>query len=356
MAKIPLPTAMALPLPKLPEEAPLTLSSSASTVPATPVATSEAPLYVKLLTAGTAACVADIVTFPLDTAKVRLQVQGEGVVRVATAAAATVSGGMHEVQTPAAQRYRGLVGTIATMARQEGARSLYNGLSAGLQRQMCFASVRLGLYDSTKALYQRLLDGGNSRSGSINVGTRIAAGFTTGALAVLLAQPTDVVKVRFQAAQRGGNAYTSTFNAYRTIARLEGVRGLWKGTFPNVGRNAIVNVSEIVCYDLIKETILQYNLMTDNVPCHFTSAVVAGFCTTVFASPIDVVKTRYMNSKQGTYKGAFDCGWRMAVHEGPTAFYKGFTPSFCRLVSWNIVLWITYEQFKLLVERARNSS
>jgi hypothetical protein len=32
------------------------------------------PLTVQLLTAGAAACVADIFTFPLDTAKVRLQV------------------------------------------------------------------------------------------------------------------------------------------------------------------------------------------------------------------------------------------------------------------------------------------
>lgn len=32
------------------------------------------PLAVKLLTAGTAACIADLVTFPLDTAKVRMQV------------------------------------------------------------------------------------------------------------------------------------------------------------------------------------------------------------------------------------------------------------------------------------------
>lgn len=31
-------------------------------------------LKVRLLTAGSAACVADLVTFPLDTAKVRLQV------------------------------------------------------------------------------------------------------------------------------------------------------------------------------------------------------------------------------------------------------------------------------------------
>jgi hypothetical protein len=35
----------------------------------------EPSLPVKLLTAGSAACVADLFTFPLDTAKVRLQVK-----------------------------------------------------------------------------------------------------------------------------------------------------------------------------------------------------------------------------------------------------------------------------------------
>ena len=35
------------------------------------------PLTVQLLTAGAAACVADIFTFPLDTAKVRLQVKAK---------------------------------------------------------------------------------------------------------------------------------------------------------------------------------------------------------------------------------------------------------------------------------------
>lgn len=34
------------------------------------------PLGVKMASAGAAACIADIVTFPLDTAKVRLQVCG----------------------------------------------------------------------------------------------------------------------------------------------------------------------------------------------------------------------------------------------------------------------------------------
>ena len=50
-------------------------------------------------------------------------------------------------------RYRGVFGTIGTMIRTEGPKSLYNGLVAGLQRQLCFASIRIGLYDSVKDFY-----------------------------------------------------------------------------------------------------------------------------------------------------------------------------------------------------------
>lgn len=49
--------------------------------------------------------------------------------------------------------YRGVLGTLSTMVRTEGPRSLYSGLAAGLQRQMSFASIRIGLYDSVKQLY-----------------------------------------------------------------------------------------------------------------------------------------------------------------------------------------------------------
>ncbi|KTG48015.1 hypothetical protein cypCar_00018682 [Cyprinus carpio] len=215
---------------------------------------------IKFFGAGTAACFADLVTFPLDTAKVRLQIQGES-----TAASGS-----------AVVKYRGVFGTIATMVRTEGARSLYNGLVAGLQRQMSFASVRIGLYDSMKQFYNR---------GS-------------------------------------------------------------ESCMPNITRNAIVNCAELVTYDIIKELILKYDLMTDNLPCHFTAAFGAGFCTTIVASPVDVVKTRFMNSTAGQYSSALNCALTMLTKEGPKAFYKGFVPSFLRLGSWNIVMFVSYEQIK----------
>ncbi|KAK2828468.1 hypothetical protein Q5P01_019502 [Channa striata] len=288
---------------------------------------------VKFFGAGTAACIADLVTFPLDTAKVRLQIQGES----------------QKAKGVSATKYHGVFGTITTMVRTEGPRSLYSGLVAGLQRQMSFASVRIGLYDSMKQFYTR----GTESAGIV---TRLMAGCTTGAMAVAFAQPTDVVKVRFQAQVRladGGRRYNSTLGAYKTIAKDEGVRGLWKGCMPNITRNAIVNCAELVTYDIIKELILKYDLMTDNLPCHFTAAFGAGFCTTVVASPVDVVKTRFMNSGAGQYSSAISCALTMLRNEGPTAFYKGFMPSFLRLGSWNIVMFVTYEQIKRGMTRAQ---
>ncbi|XP_077965230.1 mitochondrial brown fat uncoupling protein 1 [Gasterosteus aculeatus] len=281
------------------------------------------PLGVKMASAGAAACVADLFTFPLDTAKVRLQIQGE-------------RKGVDGI------RYRGVFGTISTMIQTEGPKSVYNGLVAGLQRQVCFASVRIGLYDNVKDLYT----GGKDKAGIV---ARILAGCTTGAMAVSFAQPTDVVKVRFQAqVNLDGVArrYSGTMQAYKHIFQNEGMRGLWKGTLPNITRNALVNCTELVTYDLIKEAILKHKLLSDNLPCHFVSAFGAGFVTTVIASPVDVVKTRYMNSPPGQYKSAINCAWTMMTKEGPTAFYKGFVPSFLRLGSWNVVMFVSFEQIK----------
>ncbi|CAD5113327.1 DgyrCDS2502 [Dimorphilus gyrociliatus] len=236
---------------------------------------------------------------------------------------------------------------LTKIFRSGGVRAIYKGLVPGLQRQMCFASVRIGLYDQVKGSYTKFFMGKQNPSGE-NFGIRILAGITTGGMAVLFAQPTDVVKVRMQAQKEGFVRYKGCVEAYVKIARTEGIRGLWKGTLPNMTRNAVVNASELVTYDYIKTSILKHQILKDGVPCHFLSAFGAGFITTIFASPIDVVKTRFMNSPPGEYKGVVNCATSMFRNEGFFAFYKGFWPSFTRLGSWNIVMFVTYEQFKKL--------
>lgn len=232
--------------------------------------------------------------------------------------------------------------TIITNIKQRGFGSLYGGLNAGLQRQIGFCSVRIGLYDHIKKFYSDQLP---ATSGGGVILQRILAGATSGCFAVFLFQPTEVVKIRMQAERA---RYKGSIDAYRRIFKTGGVREMWKGTDANCARLSIVNVCELVTYDVAKDALLKRELMKDGVPCHFVSALIAGLVTTVVANPVDVVKTRYMNSEKGTYKNPLQCAAQLAKNEGLTAFYKGFLPSYVRIGLWNLVMFLSYEQYKLL--------
>lgn len=70
--------------------------------------------------------------------------------------------------------------------------------------------------------------------------------------------------------------YTSTLATYQKVGREEGMRGLWKGAVPTIGRNSIVNVFEIVGYDISKQSLIRYAGMSDNIYCHFSAAAISG--------------------------------------------------------------------------------
>ncbi|PIK53137.1 mitochondrial uncoupling protein 3 [Apostichopus japonicus] len=317
---------------------------------------------VRLVSGALAGCFADLLTFPLDMAKVRLQIQGES----AKAAKSSFSFAKARAQKENF-RYKGVFGTISTIVKEEGPRGLYRGLNPGMQRQLCFCGVRIGLYDNIKEAYTELLG-----TDGVNIYARIAAGITSGGLAVVIAQPTDVVKVRLQAQgmnKESGTQYRGAYHAYKTSLKKKDSRKdcgkvtgnlspvvrprhvhfliflMW-GSLPNITRNAVVTASELVSYDMLKEYILKNKILPDEFPCHIVSAFGAGFITTCVASPVDVVKTRFMNSPAGQYAGALNCAAKMFREGGPLAFYKGFLPNFMRLSAWSVVMFVSFEQLK----------
>lgn len=241
---------------------------------------------------------------------------------------------------------QGAMSLILHNIRTNGLRGLYGGITAGLQRQVAFCAVRIGGYDPIKEFYQELIPSGSSDSKQIP--QRILAGTTSALLAVTIFQPTEVVKIRMQA-QTGMpgkmRKYHTSFDAYRHLYD-GGVRRAWRGLRANQFRLAVVNVSELVTYDIVKDTIIDMKLMKDTSGCHFTSAAIAGLITTIVASPIDVVKTRLMNSRSKTYTGMINCAQKMLFKEGISSFYKGVLPAYLRLGSWNIVMFMSYEQYK----------
>ena len=57
-----------------------------------------------------------------------------------------------------------------------------------------------------------------------------------------------------------------------------GISEAWRGVKANQFRLAVVNVSEIVTYDVVKDILIDRKLMQDNSACHFVSAATAGLC------------------------------------------------------------------------------
>ncbi|KAK6935770.1 Mitochondrial substrate/solute carrier, partial [Dillenia turbinata] len=264
-----------------------------------------------------AACFAELCTIPLDTAKVMLQLQkktavGEGI---------------------GVAKYRGTLDTVVTIAMEEGYAALWKGIVLGLHRQFVYGGLRIGLYDIVKVF---LL--GSSYMGVVSLFINILAALMTGALAIAVANPTDLVKVRLQAEGKlppgVPRRYSGAFDAYYTIVRQEGLTALWTGLGPNIARNATINAAEL--------TILRLNMVHGSVLTHLLAGLGAGFSAVCIGSPVDVAKSRMMGDS--SYRSTVDCFIKTLKNEGFFTFYKGFVPKFGRIGSWNVIMFLTLEQ------------
>jgi len=242
---------------------------------------------------------------------------------------------------------------LKTIFAEEGVQSLWKGIFAGLQRQIIFAGLRIGLYPTVR-------DSICGKDVTPNLSQRIVAALITGAFGISVASPTDVVKIRLQAEGKKPagvpKRYNGSIDAYKKIVAEEGVTGLYSGLGPNIIRNSIMNAAELASYDQIKMSLLKRFPKTnpDAKTLHFTCALAAGFIAVVFASPIDVIKTRVMNSPE-VYGGTVSCFIKTLKHEGPMAFYGGFYANFWRVGTWNIAMFLTLEQCQKLVRNRMSS-
>ncbi|CAL5422663.1 unnamed protein product [Camellia sinensis] len=221
------------------------------------------------------ACFAELCTIPLDTAKVRLQLQKNAV----------AGDGL------ASLKYRGMLGTV-------------------------------------KKFYV-----GDNFVGDVPLSKKILAALTTGAIAITVANPTDLVKVRLQAEGK--------------LPPGEGLGALWTGLGPNRARNAIINAAELASYDQVKQTLLKIPGFTDkfSLICYLVWGL--AFLLPALAPQLTWVKSRMMGDS--TYKITLDCFIKTLKSEGPLAFYKGFIPNFGRLGSWNVIMFLILEQAKMFV-------
>uniref|UniRef100_A0A8C3J1T4 Mitochondrial dicarboxylate carrier n=1 Tax=Calidris pygmaea TaxID=425635 RepID=A0A8C3J1T4_9CHAR len=264
---------------------------------------------------GLASCGAACCTHPLDLLKVHLQTQQEVKMR--------------------------MMGMAMHVIRTDGFLALYNGLSASLCRQMTYSLTRFAIYETTR---DRLSQG---NKGPPPFYQKVLMGALGGFTGGLVGTPADLVNVRMQndmkqpPSQRRNSVLALC--GLRAVVR-GGLKKLFSGATMASSRGALVTVGQLACYDQAKQLVLSTGLLSDNVFTHFLASFIAGGCATFLCQPLDVLKTRLMNS-QGEYRGVAHCAMETAKL-GPLAFYKGFVPAAVRLIPHTILTFLFLEQLR----------
>ncbi|NWW98455.1 DIC protein, partial [Caloenas nicobarica] len=235
-----------------------------------------------------------------------------------------------------------MMGMAMRVIRTDGFLALYNGLSASLCRQMTYSLTRFAIYETAKNHLGRGSQGPPPFYQKVLMGA--VGGFTGG----LVGTPADMVNVRMQndmkqpPAQRRN--YSHALDGMYRVLREEGLKKLFSGATMASSRGALVTIGQLSCYDQTKQLVLATGFLSDNILTHFLASFIAGGCATFLCQPLDVLKTRLMNS-QGEYQGVTHCAMETAKL-GPLAFYKGFVPAAVRLVPQTVLTFIFLEQLR----------
>jgi len=242
------------------------------------------------------------------------------------------------------------------VVRNEGFRTLYTGLSAGLLRQATYTTTRLGIYTF---LFEKM-SGSDGKPPPFLV--KAGIGMAAGATGAFVGTPAEVALIRMTSdgnlpAEQRRN-YKSVFDALGRIFREEGLFTLWRGAIPTMGRAMVVNAAQLASYSQAKQFILivgyldeqgQFQtFLKDGVLCHFVASMFSGLVTTTASMPVDIAKTRIQNMKmidgKPEYKGAADVIVKVVKNEGFFSLWKGFTPYYFRLGPHTVLTFIFLEQ------------
>ncbi|CAG2057173.1 unnamed protein product [Timema podura] len=151
---------------------------------------------------GLASCTAEFGTFPIDTTKTRLQIQGQ-----------KTDGKYAEL------KYRGMTHALLQISKQEGVRALYSGIGPAVLRQATYGTIKFGTYYSLKHLTVKA-------NGEEDVALNVCCAVVAGMVSSAIANPTDVLKVRMQVL--GTQSSRGIVGCFQEVYHHEGVAGLWR--------------------------------------------------------------------------------------------------------------------------------
>lgn len=253
-------------------------------------------------------------TQPLDCIKVRHQLQ------------------LEPIKKNAGAKYTSTVQTLLLMFREEGIRGLWKGHVPGQILSVTYGTGQFLAYDQFNKQSRRI----KFFNDHSNVRHIIGGGFA-GAFGMSLATPFDVVRTRF-IAQDHGMGYRSLFDAFSTIIRQEGFRGLFRGLVPGITAIAPNAAIQFGAYNFAIE---QYAGLMQQEQASRHIILLAGTFSGIVAKsciyPLDLTKKRLQMQqfhgsrttfgKNITTSGMLDCLRQTFAEERFLGLYKGWAPA-----------------------------
>ncbi|XP_027204374.2 dicarboxylate carrier 1 [Dermatophagoides pteronyssinus] len=275
--------------------------------------------------AGAACC-----THPLDLIKVHFQT-------TATNLSAT---------SITAQGRPTMFSTAVRLVKSDGILALYNGLTASLLRQLTYSTTRFGIYEVAK---QQISPDGST----IPFYQRIILAGISGAVGGLVGTPADMINVRMQndmkLLAKDRRNYKNAIDGLIKVYRFEGAKSLFNGASMATARAIMMSIGQLSMYDQFKYLLLKYlpMIFEDNVTTHLTASTLTGAVATSLTQPLDVLKTRMMNSAKNQYRSVGHCITELYKESGIFGFFKGYVPAFIRLAPHTILTFVFMEQLRL---------
>jgi len=247
-----------------------------------------------------------------------------------------------------AQIYNGALHCLRRVRAEDGiVRGLcLPGLAASVMRDIINGGIRMGMYPAAVRTLREQVPWETAGSPP-TFATRFLAGALTGFMGAFVGNPTDVVKVRLQA--EAGTVVNGTYTTglYKgqkpspnalvclwQLATQDGAQaGLFRGTGANCLRAALITSGQMSSYDQTKRVLANWRVgpFEQEGPRIAVASFVSGVVAATVAAPVDLLRSRVMDDRPGSYSGAMNCAWKTIRAEGPFALWKGWVPSYLRL-------------------------
>jgi solute carrier family 25 (adenine nucleotide translocator) protein 4/5/6/31 len=283
-----------------------------------------------LAVGGTAAAISKTLVAPIERVKLLLQVQAAS----------------RQITKDA--QYKGIVDAFVRIPREQGALSFWRGNLANVIRYFPTQALNFAFKDTYKQIFLAGVDK-KTQFGRYFLGN-LASGGAAGATGLCFVYPLDFARTRLAAdvGSGKGREFTGLANCISTIAKRDGVRGLYQGFLVSIQGIIVYRASYFGTYDTVK------GMLPDpkNTPI-LVSWAIAQVVTTgagIISYPFDTVRRRMMmqsgRAKEDLmYKGTIDCWRKIAQQEGGKAFFKGAFSNVLRGTGGALVL-VFYDELK----------